>query len=203
MPSAAEDEEQRAPTERRDDVRQHRDHESEPDVLPDRVDAVRARPLRLREPRRQNAAVRRKTGRFREAEREARREQPRHARHEPMQYRRERPSAERQRVSEPRAEPVEHEAPRYLRERVGPRERREDQAHHLRADRELAHERRLRHAHHRAVDVVQHRCERDQRENAEPGASRLHRVRPRQSRGRAAGADAAAATGAANAPSAA
>ena len=171
---AAEDEEQRSPTERRDDVRQQRDHEAESDVLADGVDAIRPSALGLREPRRQDAAVGRETRRFRDAEREPRGEQPHYARHEPVQHRRERPEAERQPVGQTRAEPVEHEAAGNLRERIGPRERREDQPHQLGADRELTHERRLSDAHDGAIDVVEHRRERDEREDAEARARRRH-----------------------------
>ena len=115
-----------------------------------------------------------KARRFRDAEREPRREQPRDARHEPVQHRRERPQRERQPVGQARAEPVEHEAAGDLRERIGPRERREDQAHQLGADRELLHERRLSDAHDGAIDVVEHRRERDEREDAEARARRPH-----------------------------
>ena len=167
--------EQRAPAEAVQNPEQHRAHEAQADVLGSRVDANRAPALAAWKPLRDDVAVGGKTGRFGEAEREAQAQERRKPGRGRVQERRERPGQQRERVDGARAESIEQDARRHLTEEIRPRERREHDAHHGRAQRELLLDRRRRDPQHGAIQVVDRDRHRDEGEDSD---TRAHRFRP-------------------------
>ncbi|ETN80764.1 hypothetical protein NECAME_17971, partial [Necator americanus] len=145
---------------------EERAEEREADVLAHRVGARGERALALREPRGDHTAIGRKARRLRGAETEAAREQRAHPADEALCERAHRPERHRQPVGELAAEAVEEHAARNLRDDVAPREHREHEAHERRVDAQFPGELRRCDAEHGAVEVIDHRADGQQAEDA-------------------------------------
>jgi hypothetical protein len=146
--------EQRAPAETAEDPEQYRAHETQADVLGRRVDADRAAALVAGEPFRDDVAVGGEAGRFGETEREAEAQERSKSCGGRMRERRQRPAQQRERVDRARAESIEQDARRHLTEEVRPRERRKDEAHQRRAQRELLLNQRGRDPQYGTIQIV-------------------------------------------------
>jgi hypothetical protein len=157
--------EQRAPTERAHQRKQERAEERKADVFANGVRTRRHGALVLRKPGGHDAAIGRKAWRFRDTQPEPQREQWRNAVHQPLREREERPERHRQKIRDLAAETIKKQAARNLRGHIAPGEYREHQPHQRGVDAQFLGQLWRRDAEHRAVEIIDHRADGEQRED--------------------------------------